>query len=86
MEYSPRLDDEVPDVAKNQFISEGNGAMIQDVDLDNNVIAHGFLHKKSEFHSKTRNSSETWQQRWMILDSDSFRYIRKNGKESVSAK
>merc|ERR1712166_232943 len=24
-----------------------------------------------------------WQQRWMVLDNDSFRYVRKNGKERV---
>ena len=47
------------------------------------VLAHGFLFKKSVFHSKARNTSSIWQQRWMVLDNDSFRYVRKNGKERV---
>jgi hypothetical protein len=28
------------------------------------VLAHGFLFKKSEFHSKARLSKGVWQQRW----------------------
>jgi K+-dependent Na+/Ca+ exchanger-like protein len=47
------------------------------------VLAHGFLFKKSEFHSKARNTKGVWQQRWMVLDDESFRYTRKNGRDRV---
>ena len=47
------------------------------------AIAHGFLNKKSNFHSKVRFSSGMWQKRWMVLDEDSFSYTRKNGQPRV---
>lgn len=37
------------------------------------VLAHGFLFLKSSFHSKARLSKGVWQQRWMVLDEQTFR-------------
>eukprot|EP01043_Picozoa_sp_COSAG02_P045130 COSAG02_NODE_4097_length_5787_cov_1.650492_5_plen_228_part_00 len=47
------------------------------------VLAHGFLFLKSSFHSKARLSKGVWQQRWMVMDEETFRYTRKNGKQRV---
>ena len=30
------------------------------------ALAHGFLYKKSSFHSKARLSAGVWQKRWMV--------------------
>ena len=48
-----------------------------------NVLAHGFLFKKSLFHSKARLSKGVWQQRWMVMDDETFRYTRKNGAKNA---
>ena len=47
------------------------------------VLAHGFLFLKSSFHSKARLSKGVWQQRWMVMDEQTFRYTRKNGKQRI---
>jgi Ca2+/Na+ antiporter len=47
------------------------------------VIMHGFIHKKSEFYSKVRNSKQMWQKRWMVLDDDKLYYQKKNGEDRM---
>ena len=47
------------------------------------VIMHGFIHKKSEFYTKVRNSKQMWQKRWLVLDEDKLYYQKKNGKDRV---
>ena len=46
-------------------------------------IMHGFIHKKSEFYSKVRNSKQMWQKRWLVLDAEKLYYQKKNGKDRI---
>ena len=36
------------------------------------ALAHGFLYKKSSFHSKARLSAGVWQKRWMVSATATF--------------
>ena len=48
------------------------------------VLMHGFMFKKSEFYTKTRNSKQMWQKRWLVLNEEvGLFYTKKNGKERV---
>jgi len=47
------------------------------------VLMHGFIHKKSEFYTKVRNSKQQWQKRWLVLDDEKLFYQKKNGKDRI---